>query len=136
MQKASILEEIQAIDKKEEMGQMSSEEFMRRLILKEDFQQKSMEEEIKWRQRSRCKWLTEGDKNTIFFHGFAFARRRRTKLSLVDGEKRLEGKDEIVKHIEDYFGSLYSQEVLERPSLDNMEFSKLKKEEALWLGRV
>ena len=38
MQKASILGEIQAIDKKEEMGQMSSEEFMRRLNLKEDFQ--------------------------------------------------------------------------------------------------
>ena len=38
MEKASILKEIQAIDKKEEMGQMSSEEFMRRLNLKEDFQ--------------------------------------------------------------------------------------------------
>lgn len=108
---------------------MTSDNFVSRLKLKEDFQRKAREEEIKWKQRSRCKWLKEG------CHGMASTRRRNRILSLMDGEKRLEGKDEIVKHIENYFSSLYSQEVLERPSLDNMEFSKLNKEEALWLER-
>ena len=38
MQKATILEEIQLIDNREEMGQLSSEDFVRWLNLKEDFQ--------------------------------------------------------------------------------------------------
>lgn len=118
------------------MGQLSYEDSMRRLILREEFQRKVREEEIKWRQRSRCKWLKEGDKNTKFFHGLASARRRNNRIvSLTDGEKRLEGKDEIIKHIEDYFSFLYSQEVMERSSLDNMDFPRLKEEEALWLAR-
>lgn len=64
----------------------------------------------------------------------ASAKRRKNKiLSLTDGERRQEGKDEMIKHIEDYFSSLYSQEVMKRPTLDNMEFPKQSTEEALWL---
>ena len=87
MQKTTILEEIQLIDNREEMGQPSYEDFVRRLNLKEDLCRKVREEEIKWKQRSRCKWL-KGDKNTKLFHGMASARRRKNIiLSLMDGRR-------------------------------------------------
>lgn len=109
---------------------MSSEDPMRRLILREEFQRKVREEEIKWRQRLSCKWLKEGDKNMKFCHGLAYARKRKNRiLTTMDGEKRLEGKDESNKHTEDHFSSLYSQEVKERPSLDNMDSPRLNTEE-------
>ena len=56
LQKDAILEEIQILGNKEELGQPSLEDCNRRLSLKDDFHRK-LREEIKWRQRSRCRWL-------------------------------------------------------------------------------
>lgn len=41
-------------------------------------------------------------------------------VSFVDGDRRLESKEEIINHIEEYFASLYSKDAWERPSLDNL----------------
>lgn len=55
MQKVHLLEEIQNLDRKEELGLLAWEEVPTRISLKEEFQRKLREEEIMWRQRSRCK---------------------------------------------------------------------------------
>lgn len=58
-QKTIILEEIQLIDSMEEStGKLTDEDRSKRIRLKEEFQRK-VEEEIKWWQKSRCKWLAE-----------------------------------------------------------------------------
>ena len=38
------------------------------------------EEESLWAQKSRCRWLMQGDKNTRYFHLSTLARRRRNKV--------------------------------------------------------
>ena len=39
-------------------------------------------EEIFWKQRLRIQWLTEGDRNTTFFHRSTFNHRRRILSTL------------------------------------------------------
>lgn len=53
----------------------------------------------------------------------------------MDGQRRLENKEEIINHIEDYFASLYADEGWERPSLDNIAFDVIGAQWAQWLER-
>ncbi|XP_020211577.1 uncharacterized protein LOC109796303 [Cajanus cajan] len=40
-------------------------------------------EEVIWFQKSRCKWLTMGDRNTRFFHGSTIVRRRKNRITKI-----------------------------------------------------
>lgn len=44
-----------------------------------EYEKVLFQEEIMWYQKSRCKWLQFGDKNTNYFHGTTIFRRKRAK---------------------------------------------------------
>lgn len=76
-----MLRNIQDIGIKEEKGHITSDDITKIIRLKEDLQRKVKEEEIKWRQRSQCRWLREGEENTRFFHGLASTMKRSNRIS-------------------------------------------------------
>lgn len=41
------------------------------------------QEELYWRQRSRLKWLNDGDRNTKFFHATTLQRRDRNRITKI-----------------------------------------------------
>ena len=67
------------------------------------------EEESFWAQKSRCKWLSQGDRNIHYFHFSTLARRRRNKiLALKDDHGSWVHDAEMLKTMtRDFFMSLY-----------------------------
>lgn len=54
--------------------------------------------EEQWKQRSRCKWLSQGDKNTRFFHAFASSRMRKKSVMQIDHEGILLNNQSQILH--------------------------------------
>lgn len=48
---------------------------------------------------------------------------------------RLDNREDIIKHVEDYFISLYEREAWDRPLLDNLAFGMIGDERVQWLER-
>ena len=67
------------------------------------------DEEAYWNQKSRLRWLKEGDKNTQFFHATVKGRRKRNKiqnLRMANGEWTA-NEDELGKEVANYYKDLF-----------------------------
>ena len=93
-------------------------------------------EEICWRQKSRVLCIREGDRNTKFFHRVANSHRRFNSIDrlMVDGELSSD-PEAIAECISRFYRQLYSENVTHRPVLDDVEFSRISEEDAIWLDR-
>jgi hypothetical protein len=70
-------------------------------------------EEIRWLQISRANWLSQGDRNTSFFHNFATVRWKKNyikKLKNDDGDW-VEGSESLKPLVFQYFSNLFASEV-------------------------
>uniref|UniRef100_A0A2N9I4C0 Reverse transcriptase domain-containing protein n=1 Tax=Fagus sylvatica TaxID=28930 RepID=A0A2N9I4C0_FAGSY len=67
-------------------------------------------DEIMWRQRSRVSWLTEGDKNTKFFHESASKRRRTNTIMGIHDQNVVWQTDplELERVTVDYFTQMFT----------------------------
>ena len=132
--KATLLKEMQALDLKEENQILSDMDIAKRFNLKDLFERRVCEEEIKWKQRSRCRWLKEGDRNTKFFNSMATVRIRGNKINFLSvNGNRLEDREGITNHIIDYFQNIYSKNSRVKPSVDNLQLSTITREAAISL---
>ena len=76
--------------------------------LMQDFNQREKQEEFYWNQKSRIKWLQEGERNTSFFHKAAIQHRQGNRM---DRLKREDGsiaktQEELETTLNSYFAKL------------------------------
>jgi hypothetical protein len=124
-------EELKALDRAEEGRQLSEEEKARRSQITRELETTLLQEEMSWRQKSRIRWLKEGDKCTKFFHQVANSNRRNNSIdSLVVNGTATSDPGIISDHIVNFYDSLFTEPLSWRPRLDNLEFDMLSVAEA------
>jgi hypothetical protein len=71
-------------------------------------------EELMWYQRSRAKWLTDGDRNTKYYHLKTVNRRRRNNIVMLkdDNGQWIEDVDQLQKLASDFYRNLFSNDQL------------------------
>ena len=81
-------------------------------------------------QRSRIKWLREGDANTKFFHNCVKGRASRNQVNaiLVDGVW-IQSPTEVRRVVVEYFTNHVSTERWERPRLDGVHFDHVSQDD-------
>ena len=79
-------------------------------ILRDDIQQLQGKEECMWKQRSRNRWLKEGDRNTKYFHYRANQRNRRNLIVGLEDDNGIWVDDEtgLAKVVEGYFEKIFT----------------------------
>ena len=101
-----------------------------------ELENNSLLKEICWKQKFRVLCIREGDRNAKIFRHIANSHRRFNSIDrlMVDGE--LSSDPEVIAEcISRFYRQLYSEDVVNRPVLDDVEFSRISEEDAIWLDR-
>lgn len=103
-----IQNELIDLEECEESLGLSGEQMERKTwLLCENFKLLDQEETY-WFERSHETWLLKGDNNTTFFHRCANGRKRKnTIITLEDGDKIIEGDQNLLAHATKYYTELF-----------------------------
>jgi len=86
-------------------------------------------------QRSRSRWLKEGDANTTYFHASVKLRRKRNSILVLRFDDRwVESVEDVRTEIVSYFSNHFAETLVDRPQLDGVNFNGRSEEEDLALS--
>ena len=79
--------------------------------LLKDFNQRERQEEVYWNQKSRIKWLQEGECNTSFFHKETIQHRQGNKMDRLKKEDGsiVESQEDLETTLNSYFAKLLQE---------------------------
>ena len=81
-------------------------------------------------------FLKEGDSNTRFFHRMANSNRRNNCIENLMIDRALSSnQDRIAAHIEHFYMNLYFEQQMQRPFLDILDFSRISRDNVVWLEK-
>lgn len=105
-------------------------------LAKQEYENITCLEEIKWKQRAKVWWLKEGDKNTNFFQCVVSCRRNTNYIhSLTDEDRNELPSDQLKDHIVSYFMRLFKEPGIHRPKLNGIQFKRISANSRVWIER-
>jgi hypothetical protein len=109
-------------------------ELTRREGLNKEFWRQLPFKESLLKQKSRMRWVKEGDSNSKYFHEPIKSRRRRNQLvALKDGDQCVQGVDEVKGLVKNYFENNFKERWESRPNFNGIQFQSLTTEDNLQL---
>lgn len=128
---------IACLDDKGERCDLSAEEVSKRKECFGTLWQSLKSKESMLHQKSRLKWLKEGDVNPRYFHICINQRRRANEIVGINmGNRWIEEPNEVKNEVFEFFTKQFSDEQWTRPTPENVEFKKLSQEDGEWLSRT
>eukprot|EP00253_Pinus_taeda_P021219 PITA_21219 len=84
--------------------------------LERELMEKEKQEEMLWKQKSRIRWLKEGEKYTKFFHNTTIQRRMHNNITHIQNEQgaKLEKHEEIEAELLNYFKQVHKEPINDR----------------------
>lgn len=128
--KNRALEELMALEQAAEDRQLTLSEANQMVSIRIELRQLAKAEEILWRQKSRCLWLKEGDKNTKYFQKIANSHRRSNFIDeLMIMDEIIEDREQIKLETLNFYENLYTERESWRPSANFEEIATIIEEE-------
>ncbi|GKV12577.1 hypothetical protein SLEP1_g23703 [Rubroshorea leprosula] len=135
-QYAQAVKKIEQVDMQNEVADLEELEIVKRQEGFSEMWDVLRRRKLIWKQKSRSRWIREGDANTRFFHKVANGRRAQNNIAglMREGEWIEDPetvKDEIVK----YFRNLFKGDPWNRPKPEGIKFQKISEAKKEWLER-
>eukprot|EP00253_Pinus_taeda_P030654 PITA_30654 len=120
-EKESILQDLKSIQQRLILEGRTEELAHKEQELESKLQEREQQEEVLWRQKSRIRWLKEGEKNTKFFHRTTVQRRMHNQISQVTNAQgdKLETQEDIEKEFLNYFKDMCQEPNINRDEAIN-----------------
>lgn len=95
------------------------------------------QEDAYWRQKARCKWHLEGDRNTRYFHALVVDRRRKGRILQLRADDGIwcTDPDALKSMARLFYRDLYTREPSPRPQQTSWHFPRLNHSQLSWLNR-
>lgn len=87
------------------------------------------QEELYWLHQAKCKWLTQGDNNTTFFHQYSLIRRRKNRITALINYKGdwIFDEQKLQDIVIEFYHNLYSSAGLMAPNFQTrVSFPSIK----------
>eukprot|EP00253_Pinus_taeda_P011111 PITA_11111 len=91
--------------------------------IRNQLEERRKQEEILWKQKSRIRWLKEGERNTKFFHRTTVQRRMHNNISFIQkqGGERVEKHDEIEQEFLRHLRQVHQEPLIDRrPAIEKI----------------
>ena len=135
--KSAIISDIDMFDWLEQEGSLIQDTFALRSLRKKGVEEVVLKEEVFWRQRSRIKWIKEGDSNSKFFQRLANRRRKKKiiKSLMTEEGESISNIDDIFVEVLNFFRKLYTNPKRNSWRIEGLDWSSISTQSVEWLVR-